>query len=600
MPEIKETPARDLERVVEQDFKYYTDMWASTFSNWDNVDNFYHRKYPLWPGVTPQKAAKRGVYRPSTPTNIIDHAADTQLAFQPKLHREPMGEGDAHKESADRIEIALSAILNDSALREVVIPFKQMGRYALQYGRMCIDGPNLDYSLKPVEPKRGRNEDEDEFDARMAMYRAAKKNWNPICYKAIHPARVLCDPFKKQPDMAIIKGRMPAFELARISAEKMKKLSNAQEYKPDEKSLYDMVSVTDHWTLSAHTFKVVGGPVLWTEKNTWGFVPVAQALSGFGMEPASQDDFDPSHLAVGLLDPIMDSLRVQAQGRSARHELLMEAAYAPEGTTQDPQETAQRKARGDILQGDQEDFWTMKTKQVPAWMFEEGREADQDIEQGSFPRMLGGYREPGVSTVGQQALLQSKSGQKFIGVAVQIEHLASITAGRILRIVDTIKDLRGSIGVRGKTLKASDIHHIYDVDVSFEVMDPVMDLQRRELGMREVQMGLKSWESYQIEDVRREDVAAEKRRIRRERIEANPEVAAKFAMKEAEMMGIEDEVAAALGQEQEAAGMDGRMTEMPMGMPDVATMANTPSAAERELREPLAGDVAKPKRIEVI
>jgi hypothetical protein len=522
----------DLEFVQNTQSRLFN-IWAQTHSEWETVDSYYHRNYPIWPAVHQGRPS----YRPATPTSVIDHAADTQLAFTPSVHREPMGEGDLHKQRADRIEEALKAILDDSALKESVLPFKQIGRYLLGYGYGVIEGPiwNEDMVEKPVKTIPESNE---EFKSRMAYWEANRKEFNPIQIRGVHPARVLMDPFNKQPQIAIKQEKMYAVDLCEMSKRKKRTRRTARVFDYDTHDPYKEVVVRNLWTPYWHTVTVEGNQneyqELWVERNLWGFVPYAHAFAGFGMEPTNMSEINPSYMAQGLLGPIMDSIKNQAQNASAKHNLLIEAAFAPRGTRRDAAEASQA-LQGDIVQGEPDDWWSMPVKDVTNWMFRVGQEVDADIQEGSYTRTLGGFREVGVSTVGQQAILSTAAQRKFAATAIQLQHLGSIAGRRILQLVDVLDK---PISVNGKRLRVSDIDHHYSVTVTFEVIDPVLQLQQREIGMREVQLGIKSKQTYREEDMMVENEQKERQRLLRQQVMETPEVAALLAAEVAKEEGV--------------------------------------------------------------
>jgi len=59
-------------------------LWAETHTVWRDTDLFYQRQYSIWAGANSANYARtRGQYRPSTSTNIIDHASDQFMGFIP-------------------------------------------------------------------------------------------------------------------------------------------------------------------------------------------------------------------------------------------------------------------------------------------------------------------------------------------------------------------------------------------------------------------------------------------------------------------------------------------------------------------------------------
>jgi len=541
------------ENEIDEAVEYYEGIWRTTRSNWRDWDTFYQRKYPLW-----KTGMRRETYRPSTPTNVIDHAADTQLAFEPRVHREPVGDTDRHKQAAERVETALTAIMIDAGLMETMLPWKQVGRHFLMYGYAPVEAPVFDFSSRPKEPERTDDETDEAFEDRQSIFKANERDWNPIRTRATHPGRVYLDPTEKQPTIAVKQCKMKVRDLEALS-HKRSRLKFSQPYDPGDKKLFDMEDVTQYWTLKYQAFRVTGGPMLWVQKNAWGFVPFSHAFAGFGMEGTDGDGFDPARLAIGLLAPITDSIKLQAQRMAAHQTLLMRKAYSAEGSRLDSAEAAQQLARGEdsVLQGERDDFWFLDTPDVQRWMLEVGREVDRDIELGSYTRQLAGIREPGISTVGQQQILSSAGRLKFLGPSIQVQDLASITASRILQLVDRLKR---PIGARGKLLKPSDIFHNYNARVTFEVADPQLDLQRRQMGMQEVGLGLKDKVTYWEDDARAENVSEREKRLLRQAVREHPGVINELAREQARAIGLLNEFDAALGVEEEQMQADGRRT----------------------------------------
>ena len=139
--------------------------------------------------------------------------------------------------------------------------------------------------------------------------------------------------------------------------------------------------------------------------------------------------------------------------------------------------------------------------------------------------------------------------------------------------------------------------------MKFELIDPVMQMQNREMGLREVQQGLKSKQTYWSADARLEDATGEETRLLRDMIRAQPEVIKILAAAVAKEEGIaqmlqdmEDEAAAA------AAGQGGPMGGMggPQGGGDplAGMMApqNPAGGGVQELNNALTPDVFNPDR----
>jgi hypothetical protein len=112
-------------------------------------------------------------------------------------------------------------------------------------------------------------------------------------------------------------------------------------------------------------------------------------------------------------------------------------------------------------------------------------------------------------------------------------------------------------------------------------------MQRRELGLREYEIGLKSDEDYWEEDARAENVALRRQRLRQQRIRQHPAIDSRLIAAEAAAM---DEVDAEDVEALRAAAQEGQLplTQPPAGAQEVA----------RPLRQPLSENVARPARID--
>jgi hypothetical protein len=196
-----------------------------------------------------------------------------------------------------------------------------------------------------------------------------------------------------------------------------------------------------------------------------------------------------------------------------------------------------------------------------------------------------------VTTVGQQAILSTAAGKKFVETKVQMESLASIVAGRVLWIVDNVKDIGGKINLDGKSLRKAHIHGNYRVKASFDVLDPVLDLQRREMGLRELQVGAKSRETYWEMDARLENKSRERDRLLEQVVRDHPGVHSRLAQQTAERIGLGEEFEGAIAEEQQL-GQDGRRNK------SVDSGRPIPDQAE-VLRQALTPDVVKPKRLDI-
>jgi len=184
-----------------------------------------------------------------------------------------------------------------------------------------------------------------------------------------------------------------------------------------------------------------------------------------------------------------------------------------------------------------------------------------------------------------------------------LEHLASRSGQHILRLIDTMKL---SLIVEGHEISGADIEKDYQVKVSFELVDPVIQFQARELGLREVQAGVKSKETYWSADARLEDATGERHRLLVDSIREDPmiqRILAKEAAREEgllEMLQKEEELQAQEAQQ----GMpgEGSMVDSMMGGgpgfgPDGTPGGGGGGPGGRPTRQPLTPDTARPSPV---
>jgi hypothetical protein len=372
---------------------------------------------------------------------------------------------------------------------------------------------------------------------------------------------------------------------------------------------FEMVLCDEWWSDCWHALVTDAGDLLFVEKNTWGFVPYAHAFSGYGQEPTSISEIDPTHLAVGLLDHALESLKAQAQAVAGRHNALIEATFNPVVTTGSADELQEQLARSDIIEvANRGEVGRMELQQLPGWMFESEQWLDKDMELGTYSRSLAGIRDQGVSTVGQQAILSTSAMRKFVAPSKQLEHLASRSAEHILQLID-VMDL--DMYVRGFDVSPTEIERDYSVRISFELVDPVLQLQQREMGLREVQAGVKSRETYWNADARLEDATGERKRLLEDFVRSDPMVQKVLAQEVAREVGLLELLEKQRAKEEQAQQQGGGPSvldesilggELAGGGLGGGGMPGMPPAAraggpQRGPRAPLTPDVASPSRV---
>jgi hypothetical protein len=568
------------EEAVREYFTHLEEMWREAHTLFEKLDSFYFRTYPVWPAD--DRFREYPVHRPSTPTWIVDHAADTHLASTPVIHRPTANRRGDAEERADRIENGLAALMTDAFLQEPVIPVKGAKRQLVLYGYTPMYGPFLDLRYKFDKPEQKKGEDAEDYDARVAEWEARRYSWNPLRLRSLHPSSVLLDPFDKVPGIGLRHYKVRAFELADLTTRKFEHLSSegnsteyAKEYNLGTHDPYEDVEVIEWWTASWHALVEKNGELLYRERNGWGFQPLTHTFSSYGQEPARSENVNPRYLAKGILEPNLDEIVHEAQQQTAKHELLIRAAFARRGFRGDASEAAEMM-KGDILEGDKEDWWIEQFPNLPAQIFELGRETQLSIQRGSFSLSLAGFRQEGVSTVGQQAILDAAAKNKFRSIEIEADHIFSILGSNMLRLTAILHEEMGitSLSAGEAELRADDIQNNYRVIVEFRDVDPVLLQQQTEISLREWQAGLISNEDYYVATGKQDSTGILKRRIK-EMVRKTPEYVAISMAALSREMGMR-QLADKL--EQGAQGQEPGLVD-PQGNPLKST-ANVPRSPE--------------------
>ena len=589
--------------IIDQYRSHLKEVWTNAHRKWEQYDAYYFRTYSVWEGA--EAHSRPGWLKPARPTSLVDNAVDHQLASEPTPHRNPARQSEESRNNADRVEEGLKAILDEAALLEPALTWKQQGKNLVHLG-YSIHELGLDSNVlqrRSEEPPRGDDSEED-YRANMRLFEHYRRTAMPFRTRSPHPARILLDPWEKKPRIAIRHARRFSQDLHELTVARKNRGRQADVWEVRNNRPFELILTDEYWTECWHAMMVSGyvagtgreynnmKRLLFVEKNTWGFVPYSHAYAGFGQEPTNSDRIDPANLAVGILDPVISDIRAQAQAVSGRHNALMDASFNPIGTRMGADELRDQLDQGDIIEmSDRSDVWRMDIPQLPRWMFQTEEWLSRDIEEGTFSRALAGVREQGVSTVGQQAILSTAAGRKFVAVSRQLEHLASVASSQILQLIDLL-DL--NLTIKGKIIRPSYIESDYSVNISFDLVDPVLQLQQRQLGLQEVQAGLKSMETYWAADARLEDASGERKRLLMDWVRKNPMIHQALAMEVAKEEGIESLVERALAMAQggdEGGGAGAAPILGPDGMPMDQTMG------QDQLRQGLTPNTINPSQI---
>ena len=579
-----------------EDLRY---RWSQAHAQWLQADTYYNLRFNVW---GPEHGGRVAI-RPPTARAIIDHAVDTQIGYTPRVHRPPVGDGDSHRQDADQVENALQAVMHSSSMYESVLPYKLLSKHLTLYGYGVMCGPTLQdpYNMMLSKPKQERNENNEEFRRREQAYEARRRNWNPIRISAPHPSQIYMDPTEKNPKFAIHQKRVQTADLKSYIAEREMGVGGSAKRWLDLHEDYEILEVVEYWTPDSQTVMFLNGEILWQKPNLWGFVPYSHGFSGWGMDFSYAYETNEysyaANMSVGLLYPLYEYLRAEAQYKSALHNILINHAYAPIAS-QDPTRLRQAIEGNEILQGRADEHSVVQlTPPVDANMLAIGDELARDIEFTVPTRVLSGGREPGVTTVGQTAIMSTAARRKYQSIAVQMEHIATSIGSKILQLVDVSEALEGRIGASNAQLTKGILHGDYSVAVTFEVNDPVLDLQRRQLNMNEHDRGLIDRNTYWRE-AGYGDGSEIRKGLLRDAIEQDPRVHQQLVLQVAEEEGVADIVRQSQS-EQNAQQLQGAAPSQQEAQLTAGQSAANNALAQSGLRQPLTDDIAKPARIDL-
>ena len=276
----------------------------------------------------------------------------------------PVGEGDVHRQDADRLEVGLKAVLENAQHAETVLPYKLLAKHLTLYGYGVLYGPTLSdpYRMMRDEPTKEDYPDE-EFRVRRRVWEHQRRNWNPIRIQAPHPTQVFLDPAEKDPTFGIYIKRIAAKDLRTHIEKRSINVSKGPRDWLYQRADYEILDVLEYWTAQTHTVMFQNGEILWKEVNTWGIVPFQHGFSGWGMDfsygyETNQWSYA-ANMSVGILEPLYDFIDADAQGTSAYHTLLIAAAFAPMAS-KNPEALMTAIAGNTMVQGTPDDHGVVK------------------------------------------------------------------------------------------------------------------------------------------------------------------------------------------------------------------------------------------------
>lgn len=537
--------------ALQREMEHLQRVWQDAHLLMKEADSYYFQSYDLWGDLRktePQAAENRPQFHSGRAPAIVDHAVDVHLAFEPTFHRRPLGAGEEQTARADRLEEGLQQLFRDALLKQTDFAPKVNGKQLALYSYTQLYVGLDDLAME--RPTRQDGETQEEFEEREEEWsRAQVGDWNPLKIVVPVPGTVLMDPNRKTPQIAIVKHKLWAYELQRRMEQKRKRRGAEVNEWIGPSEPHDEVEVVEVWSpywtalLEAGTGYEGRGTrnkgFLWVEENDWGFQPYLHAFVGSVTTPTGEAINPKWWVQQSLLFKVSDGLRMWDQWMWAKHQLVMRAATAKTLYAGDAAEAAQ-KLEGDIVPETRVEDWGIeKTPELPNQMEVHGRQISEDIEQATYSLQAAGFRQEGVTTVGQQVLLSEATNRTFRATVSQMEQLYSAGASNALKLrMSLARDYPDwGVVIGGSPLLATDIQGRYHIEVKFEQIDPAVALQEKQGAMKELELGLiDSEEYYRI--TRRKNVTALRKGILKDRLRQTPKVAAEMETEALKELGL--------------------------------------------------------------
>ena len=489
---------------LKRDFEHLAPVWEKSHQLFTEIDGEIHQTRNIWAGVRNRRG--RPNFHSPRGTSILDAVADNQLPYKPQFHREPLGPGPDDKQEANEIETYAATVWDDAGLYTPYIPVKQLNKHMAAYGYTVFKGAFLVPGFQTSRPVPKDGEEKNIFEERVENWETGRATKNPFRLEAPHPATVLMDPRFKNPPKALVIENFFANDLKQLTELKAETSFRKVTKYDIQGDPYDSIPTLARWDGSHFTIQTLDGDHIMTEVTANGIQPYSHAFSGWGMETTNQLKLDPVTLCRGVIGPILEVLKLMQQERAARHDILMRSSFLRRINRADPVE-ARRALQGNILQGQQGDWSWEQPPQVPGWVLELGQELEREIELAASSLTFSGFRQEGVSTVGQHAAIAEAAQGKLEPMVMQINHLATIAAQHLLQLHMRVPALKKGFNINGLTLPASKLRGNDNIKVSFKMSDPAIRAQSFDRQMTMYNAGLQSkegfWDAEGFEDPNR-------------------------------------------------------------------------------------------------
>lgn len=433
--------------------KELREIWEPSFKKWKEMESYYDQthtisyKSPAEPLKMPWARAK------------VQNMVDTLVTFSPKVHREPVKEGQAHTEKANKVEKWGQGVLRQVAVKNSALPpFRGAAIYITLLGD-CKGVARLDYEVWDEDPSK----------------RVLKKF--PFVIEFPHPARILVPPFERIPTMVIESSSIYQWQLKR----------QYPKLRTQDKNDFDLMEMLTYWD-DEWVGVVVDGEKVEIRKNGFPLIPYVHAFSGKGFERSPNYDAASSKespnlgpraqdLAEGLLAGLESTIKAADTHVTAMTYLARRMAYQTRYIAGDAEAIGKAEeeagAGGLVSIGDSAKDITdiIRWEDVPnvsPFINQPLEMYKQIMDVTTFPDALGGIVPPNITTASGQAIQLGSIGKRFGMSMEQLNYIAGLLLGYCARMITE----RGeSVTIDGITCSGDDFEGNYDFEVNFWAKD---------------------------------------------------------------------------------------------------------------------------------
>ena len=458
---------------------------------------------------------------PPTSRAVVDKATDNLITLHPEVSVERRAETEAAQKQADALERFYKRILFKMDRRLPMPLFRASGKNLFIYGMAVIKGPLFDTASWPDKPEQGEDETSADYEERLEVWEAIRKDACPIYIIPVDPQIILLDPNLDNPKFVIETFKRKAIQIRT-------KWPNWEGRKPKGGVYndFDEVDWTEYWSQTERCYIAGSEPVLGPIPNVYGFVPYAPCFSGFGkVSPEGKLE----ELAVGLLAPIESSLKAEARIKTALDADTQLRTFTRWRTDMDPHKLELDIGPGGISYiptGIQ--FDEMPQGQLSPDHYKYLGMIIADIENSSFPRWLG-RTESGF----QESIRLGESRRMFSGPVTALEMAGALTLSRAAMLAEHV------IGEEVEGLKPSMVKGYYRCKLSLETADPEGAVKTSLHGLELFRAGAIDLLYFLENYARVPDAAARIKRMMVERILNHPLINQAVALRAAQEWGMD-------------------------------------------------------------